>query len=126
MDFLGIGPLELLFIIVLALIVLGPRDLAQTARSLGRILNRLYRSETWRMLTEASHTLRGLPNRLAREARLEELDATRGELQETDREMRREVEQAEHDLSAWTPQAPSTETDNGEPEAPEPSTEDPA
>ncbi len=126
MDFLGIGPLELLFIIVLALIVLGPRDLAQTARSLGRILNRLYRSETWRTLTEASHTLRGLPNRLAREARLEELDATRQELQETDREMRQEMEQAEHDLSAWTQEGSSPGPEDGEAETPEASTEDPA
>jgi sec-independent protein translocase protein TatB len=74
MEILGVGPLELLFIVVIALIVLGPRDLAKSARAAGRYLNRLYRSDAWRTITHASRDLRDLPNRLAREAALEDLD----------------------------------------------------
>ncbi len=74
MEILGVGPLELLFIVIIALIVLGPRDLAKSARSAGRYLNRLYRSDAWRSITRASRDLRDLPNRLAREAALEDLD----------------------------------------------------
>lgn len=74
MDFLGIGPLELVFVLVIALIVLGPRDIARFSRSAGRALNRLYRSEIWGTVNKASREFRNLPNRLAREAALEELD----------------------------------------------------
>ena len=43
MEFLGVGPLELLLIIVIALIVMGPRDMAVAARKVGRFLNQLYK-----------------------------------------------------------------------------------
>jgi hypothetical protein len=36
MEILGIGPSELLFIVVLALIILGPRDMQKAGRTLGR------------------------------------------------------------------------------------------
>ncbi|HEY43143.1 MAG TPA: hypothetical protein G4O11_04095 [Anaerolineae bacterium] len=77
MDFLGVGPLELIFIIIIALVLIGPRDIGKVARTMGRFLNRLYKSDTWRMLLDTSRTLRHLPERLAREAALEELDLAR-------------------------------------------------
>ena len=82
MEILGIGPMEALFIALIALIAVGPRDIGKTARSMGRLLNRLYRSEAWHNLTQASRNLRSLPNRLAREAALEELDQVRQDLKE--------------------------------------------
>ena len=72
MDFLGVGPLELIFVLIIALLIIGPNDIGKTARTIGKFLNRLYKSEEWRALTEASRTIRTLPNRLAREAELEE------------------------------------------------------
>src|SRR3990170_3441196 len=68
MEILGIGPLEALFVLILALLVVGPQDLGKAARTFGRFLNRLYRSEAWSAITQASRNLRTLPNRLAREA----------------------------------------------------------
>jgi Sec-independent protein translocase protein TatA len=41
MDFLGVGPFEFLFILVVSIIVLGPERLQQTARSLGRLFARV-------------------------------------------------------------------------------------
>jgi Sec-independent protein translocase protein TatA len=79
MEFLGIGPLELAFIILIAVIVIGPRDIGRFARSAGQFLNKLYRSEEWKALNQASRNLRTLPNRLAREAALDELEKTRQE-----------------------------------------------
>jgi sec-independent protein translocase protein TatB len=86
MEVLGIGPLEALFVLILALLVVGPKDLGKAARSFGRFLNQLYRSEAWSAITQASRNLRTLPNRLAREAALEELDeASKGVGRELDR-----------------------------------------
>lgn len=74
MDFLGIGPLEIVLVVLLALVLFGPKDIARSARDAGRTLNRLYKSEAWRSMNQASRALRGLPNRLAREAEFEELE----------------------------------------------------
>lgn len=43
MDVLGIGPMELLVILILALIVLGPRRLPEAGRKLGRFMRDLRR-----------------------------------------------------------------------------------
>ncbi len=82
MEILGIGPLELLFILLIALIAVGPKDLGKAARSMGRLLNQLYKSEAWQNLGEASRNIRALPNRLAREAALEELAQVKREMEE--------------------------------------------
>jgi sec-independent protein translocase protein TatB len=73
MEFLGVGPLELMLVIILALVLVGPRDLAKFAREAGRFINKLYRSQTWRTMNDASREIRNLPNRLAREAELDTL-----------------------------------------------------
>lgn len=82
MEILGIGPLEALFILLIALIAVGPKDLGKAARSMGRLLNQLYKSEAWQNLSEASRSIRSLPNRLAREAALEELAQVKREMEE--------------------------------------------
>lgn len=106
MEFLGVGPLELLVVIIIALLVLGPRDLAKTARAAGRFLNRMYRSDAWRTVTQASRDLRDLPNRLARDAALEELDEAikqgKSSLQSVPDEINRELDAG---LEAWRPSA---------------------
>ena len=102
MDLLGVGPLEFLFLILIALIVIGPRDLGKAARFIGRFLNRLYRSETWRMLTETSRKLRNLPNQLAQEAALEdsleEMDQT---IREVGQKITQDIRTLDDDLQAW-------------------------
>jgi hypothetical protein len=49
---------------------------------MGRLLNQLYKSEAWKNLGEASRSIRTLPNRLAREAALEELAQVKREMEE--------------------------------------------
>ena len=44
MDLFGIGPLELLVVLVIALLVLGPERMVRTARSAGKTIRRI-RSE---------------------------------------------------------------------------------
>jgi len=74
MDIFGIGPTELVFIILIALIVLGPKDMEKTARTIGRWLRDLTTSDGWRAFRDTSREIRNLPNRLMREANLEDLE----------------------------------------------------
>jgi hypothetical protein len=102
LEILGIGPLELLFIILIALTIIGPRDLGKAARAAGLFLNRLYKSETWRLILDASRNLRTLPNRLAREAALEELDGALHSVREAGKNIAQDVRSLDEDLRAQT------------------------
>jgi Sec-independent protein translocase protein TatA len=73
MEFLGIGPLELLVIIILALVIFSPKDIAGGGKAAGRWINRLYKSDSYRSMKQMSQELQDLPNQLARESNLEEL-----------------------------------------------------
>ncbi len=73
MDFLGIGPLELVFILIIALIVLGPNDMVKAGKTIGRTLRIIISSDTWRVVQDASREIRNLPNRMMREAALDDL-----------------------------------------------------
>ncbi len=73
MEILGIGPLELFFILIIALIVLGPNDMVKAGRTLGRLMRGIVTSPTWQMIQRTSREFRYLPNKLMREAGIEEL-----------------------------------------------------
>lgn len=84
MEILGIGPLELGFIIIIALIVLGPKDMAKAGRTIGKTLRKIITSPTWKSVRAAGQGIQELPNRLIREAGMEEeLQALSTEIQDT-------------------------------------------
>ena len=72
MEFLGIGPSELIFIVIIAIIILGPKDMQKAGKTVGRWLNQFVRSDGWKALQRASREIRNLPTNLMREANLEE------------------------------------------------------
>jgi sec-independent protein translocase protein TatB len=80
MEIFGIGPTELVFIFLLALILLGPKDMEKTGRTIGRFLRDLTRSEGWRAFRDTSREIRNLPNRLMREANIEDLQKDVGKI----------------------------------------------
>jgi sec-independent protein translocase protein TatB len=113
MNLFGIGALELLFILIIALVIVGPRDIEKHARSAGRFLNRFYRSDTWHLIRDTSRNLRSLPSRLAREAALEELEEIKRSIEDTAgdlNQVQQRLEQTEKKLSGTSPAA-------GKPEA---------
>jgi sec-independent protein translocase protein TatB len=71
MELFGIGPLELLFIMIIALVVLGPRDMVKAGRSIGRFLRKTILSPTW---LKMQREIRNIPYQMMREAGLEEED----------------------------------------------------
>ncbi|MBP6177011.1 MAG: twin-arginine translocase TatA/TatE family subunit [Anaerolineales bacterium] len=79
MEILGVGPSELIFIVIIALIVLGPKDMQKAGRTIGKFLRNIVTSDGWKMWQQTSRELRTLPNRLMREAN-EELDKVGNEI----------------------------------------------
>lgn len=77
MEILGIGAPELIFIFILAIIVLGPKDMQKTGRAVGRWLNQLIRSDGWKVFQKTSAELRNLPRNLMREANMEAAEMER-------------------------------------------------
>lgn len=81
MEILGVGWQELIFIFLIALIVLGPKDMQKAGRTIGRWLNQLVRSDGWKALQQTSRELRKLPTTLMKEANVD--------LQETEQAIRK-------------------------------------
>lgn len=73
MEILGIGPSELVFILLIAIIILGPKDMQKAGKTIGRWLNRFVHSDGWKALQRATREIQNLPTNLMREANLEEL-----------------------------------------------------
>ncbi|MBL8099825.1 MAG: twin-arginine translocase TatA/TatE family subunit [Anaerolineales bacterium] len=71
MEILGIGINELIFILIIALLVLGPKDMQKTGKTIGRWLRDLTRSEGWKMFQQTSQEIRSLPTKLIRDANTE-------------------------------------------------------
>jgi sec-independent protein translocase protein TatB len=81
MEILGVGPSELLFIIIIALIVLGPKEMQKAGKTLGRWLNQLVKSDGWQAIQKTTQELRNMPTQWMREANME--------LAETEKELRK-------------------------------------
>ncbi len=112
MEILGIGAPELIFVIIIALIVLGPKDMQKAGRTIGRWLNQVVQSDGWKAFQQTSRELRNLPTNLMREANME--------LAETERELRKAT-----DFHLPPPAAPPTPSPVQPPE-PENSIQPPA
>jgi Sec-independent protein translocase protein TatA len=102
MEILGIGPLELFFILLIALIILGPGDMVKAGKTLGRFLRKIITSPEWRTIQKASRELRYLPNRLMREANLEDLSKDFADINKIGGQISNEIKKMENDLSSWT------------------------
>ncbi len=113
MDFLGIGPLELIFILLIALIIFGPKDIAKAGQTVGRFLRRLVTSDGWKAFQEASKGMRNLPNTLMREAGLEEEELKR---MSGMTDLKKATEDFDNQISPWT--TPPTKSST-QPETPE-------
>lgn len=68
MEILGIGTSELLFIVIIAIIILGPKDMQKAGKTIGKWLRNIITSDGWKIFQQTSRELRTLPNKLIREA----------------------------------------------------------
>mgnify|MGYP001103876998 CR=1 FL=1 len=86
MQIFNVGVLEILFILILAFVVLGPRKTIKTARDVGVWVRNLAKSPIWRDIVSASNEIRELPKKLMDDVELqrmvEELDLSTQEIKE--------------------------------------------
>ena len=107
MQIFGVGPLELLLILVLALVIMGPQDMVGTARKLGGWIYRMVRSPTWRAIMETTQEFRDLPTKIVRDAGLDEAikeikdtaDQVKSEMDMTTREIQSEMAAATSEIN---------------------------
>ncbi|MCJ7432914.1 MAG: twin-arginine translocase TatA/TatE family subunit, partial [Anaerolineales bacterium] len=64
MEILGIGAPELIFIVIIALIVLGPKDMQKAGKTIGKWLRDTVTSDGWKLFQQTTRELRNLPTRL--------------------------------------------------------------
>jgi len=82
MEFLGVGPSELIFILIIALIVLGPKDMQKAGKTLGKWMRNIVTSDGWKIFQQTSREIKALPNRLMRDAN-DEINQIGNELNNT-------------------------------------------
>ncbi|MCW5873562.1 MAG: twin-arginine translocase TatA/TatE family subunit [Anaerolineales bacterium] len=102
MQFLGISPTELIFIVIILFLVLGPQDLVKLGSSLGRSIRNLRQSGAWKTFTDATRQLRELPQTLARQAGVEELELMGREIGSELKQQREKIEELDRQFVAWT------------------------
>jgi Sec-independent protein translocase protein TatA len=117
MDIFGIGPLELLFIVIIILLVLGPKEMVSALRTIGKVLRSIVTSDWWSSTKQTIQDVRKLPYDLMREAGMEEdmraLDEIRSATKASTRPPtpRRSPGDEAANLSAWTNPPPPAATE---------------
>jgi Sec-independent protein translocase protein TatA len=106
MDFLGVGPLELIFIFILALIIFGPNDIVKAGRSLGRFMRKVITSDGWKVFQQTRKGMSNIPTMLMREAGLEEEELRKLSGYEDIENATKDIQNATRDIgnqiSPWT------------------------
>ena len=92
MEILGVGIPELIFIVLIALIVLGPKDMLAAGKTLGRGLRKFILSPEWQAMRRTGQEIQQLPTKLMREANLEELQAIQDEIRQSGQQLQKETQ----------------------------------
>jgi sec-independent protein translocase protein TatB len=115
MQIFNVGVLELLFILIIAFIVLGPKRTITAARDVGRWIRNLARSPIWREIVSTSSEIRDLPRKMMDDAELQklitELDLSTQEVREilsqtqmeTDQELAKLEDEINQELQSTSP-----------------------
>ena len=77
MNIFGIGTLEIVFVLIIGILVLGPDGMIESGRKLGKFMRSIVHSDWWQNIRKGVSEIQHLPQRLMREAELEELNELR-------------------------------------------------
>ena len=95
MNFLNLGFSEIVFIIIIALIIFGPKNMVKSARDAGVFLRKVVKSPYWQEVWATKRDFDEFPKMLAKEAKLNE---TLESLDHESRNIKGTVSQAMNDL----------------------------
>ena len=116
MELLGVGPLEFILIIIIAIIIIGPKDMAKTGRVLGQLLRKIVTSQWWSGFRHASREISQLPYTLMREASIEEATKSLDELEALGNDIARtNPPDARPGFQSWTNSIFPAQKPNGNP-----------
>lgn len=112
MQILNIGPLELLIFLIVAFILLGPKDMVLTAYKIGQAIRKFVRSPVWREILRSAQEIRELPTKLMDETGLQqELDAIKKDTEDTAKELNASMNEATNALRV--PEAENIKLETG-------------
>jgi Sec-independent protein translocase protein TatA len=72
MNIFGIGFPEILLIFVIALIVLGPRNMVSTSRQLSKAIRKFITSNTWKSIINSTQEIRNMQDKIMNDTGLPE------------------------------------------------------
>ena len=110
MNIFGVGPLEIVLILLLGILVLGPEGMVEAGRKLGKFMRQVVTSQWWRGVQDGVSEVQNLPYRLMREAELDELEELK--------KMGKDALPTRSDLDPWKglPNRPEPKEKTGETE----------
>jgi Sec-independent protein translocase protein TatA len=126
MEILGVGPLEFVFVLILMLLLLGPKGMVKVVHDVGEFLRKLVQSPVWKSIINSSQEIREVQTQIIKESGLDQslkdIRATTQSLNEvTNNLVRPALDQAKIDpISMTIPKGPDTKTNvasvvNGKP-----------
>jgi Sec-independent protein translocase protein TatA len=109
MNILGIGPLELVLFVLIALVVLGPNDIVKVSKNLGNWIKKIRKSDTWENVIKMTDEVKKIPQNLIEESGIDEIkkDLTKAgseikrefvDIEELNRELNRYKAESENEL----------------------------
>ena len=115
MRFFNIGIREVILLLVIMLILFGPKQMQENARNLARGIRKFVRSDTWRTFLGLVDDVNTIKDEVIRESGIKEVqDSLRGvnrQLGELDADL--------HRIDPSAPDAPKTAEPNGERQRPD-------
>ena len=115
MRIFNVGIREVLLLLVIMLILFGPRQLQENARNLAKAIRRFVRSDTWRTFLGLVDDVNTIKDQVIRESGIKEVqDSLRGvnrQLGELDTDLR--------NIDSKAPDGPQTAEPNGERQKPD-------
>jgi Sec-independent protein translocase protein TatA len=139
MEILGIGVPELVFIVLIALILLGPKDMVAAGRMIASTYRKILLSPVWQVMRLTRDEFQQASTKLVRAAGLEDLKAMQKEVQDVTRDVAHQIRPSDFSkafderqvlsqsiptpVSTSTPQPASSSNQPDSPSAPPPAPE---
>jgi sec-independent protein translocase protein TatB len=99
MKIFNIGPLELVFILIVALLILGPKDMVKTGAQLGKFVRKVIKSPIWHSIVSISNEIRDIPRKIVTDTGLdEEIKEFEQESRKIENDLRKDVDSISGDL----------------------------